>query len=109
MTEDIDPHVLRKYSAQAKLGKGVRPSLRIQLVAVLRCAGVDGHGEAPRAQWAPACRCREAADRLLCAARSPQAYGIVWKAVDQRSGDTVALKKIYDAFQNPTDAQVCHC
>lgn len=42
---------------------------------------------------------------LVCA-RLPQAYGIVWKAVDQRSGDTVALKKIYDAFQNPTDAQV---
>ena len=42
---------------------------------------------------------------FVCA-RLPQAYGIVWKAVDQRSGDTVALKKIYDAFQNPTDAQV---
>lgn len=38
-----------------------------------------------------------------------QAYGIVWKALDQRSGDTVALKKIYDAFQNPTDAQVSAC
>ncbi|XP_037068226.1 extracellular signal-regulated kinase 2-like isoform X2 [Pollicipes pollicipes] len=33
------------------------------------------------------------------------AYGIVWKAIDRRSGDVVALKKIFDAFRNPTDAQ----
>ncbi len=33
------------------------------------------------------------------------AYGIVWKAVDKKSGQTVALKKIFDAFQNATDAQ----
>jgi|TARA_B100001540_G_C15526477_1_gene514898 hypothetical protein len=35
-----------------------------------------------------------------------QAYGIVWKAVDKKTRDTVALKKIFDAFQNATDAQV---
>ena len=34
-----------------------------------------------------------------------QAYGIVWKAVDKQSKRTVALKKIFDAFQNSTDAQ----
>ena len=33
------------------------------------------------------------------------AYGIVWKAQDKKSKDTVALKKIFDAFQNATDAQ----
>lgn len=33
------------------------------------------------------------------------AYGIVWKCLDKRSGETVALKKIFDAFQNSTDAQ----
>lgn len=33
------------------------------------------------------------------------AYGIVWKAVDKRTRETVALKKIFDAFQNATDAQ----
>ncbi|TRZ01702.1 hypothetical protein DNTS_003588 [Danionella cerebrum] len=33
------------------------------------------------------------------------AYGIVWKAVDRRSGETVAVKKIFDAFRNRTDAQ----
>jgi len=33
------------------------------------------------------------------------AYGIVWKATDKRTKETVALKKIFDAFQNSTDAQ----
>ena len=33
------------------------------------------------------------------------AYGIVWRAVDKRTKETVALKKIFDAFQNSTDAQ----
>ena len=33
------------------------------------------------------------------------AYGIVWKAIDRKSGGKVALKKIFDAFQNATDAQ----
>lgn len=33
------------------------------------------------------------------------AYGIVWKAVDKRTKTFVALKKIFDAFQNSTDAQ----
>ena len=33
------------------------------------------------------------------------AYGIVWKAEDKKTKETVALKKIFDAFQNATDAQ----
>ena len=33
------------------------------------------------------------------------AYGVVWKATDKRSKTTVALKKIFDAFQNSTDSQ----
>ncbi|XP_014671893.1 PREDICTED: extracellular signal-regulated kinase 2-like [Priapulus caudatus] len=33
------------------------------------------------------------------------AYGIVWKAVDKRTGEVVAVKKIFDAFRNRTDAQ----
>ena len=35
-----------------------------------------------------------------------QAYGVVWKAVCRKSRRIVALKKIFDAFQNSTDAQV---
>jgi mitogen-activated protein kinase 15 len=37
-----------------------------------------------------------------------QAYGVVWKAVDKKNQNLVALKKIFDAFQNATDAQVWH-
>jgi len=33
------------------------------------------------------------------------AYGIVWKAIDKKTRETVAIKKIFDAFQNATDAQ----
>jgi len=33
------------------------------------------------------------------------AYGVVWKATEKKSGRVCALKKIFDAFQNATDAQ----
>lgn len=33
------------------------------------------------------------------------AYGIVWRAIDKETKHVVALKKIFDAFQNPMDAQ----
>lgn len=33
------------------------------------------------------------------------AYGIVWKSRDKATGKIVALKKVFDAFQNATDAQ----
>jgi mitogen-activated protein kinase 15 len=33
------------------------------------------------------------------------AYGIVWKAIDKKTRQVVALKKCFDAFQNATDAQ----
>ena len=46
--------------------------------------------------------CGVASCGCVCGA---QAYGIVWKAVDRRSGHTVALKKCFDAFRNATDAQ----
>lgn len=33
------------------------------------------------------------------------AYGVVWKAIDKKTREVVAVKKIFDAFQNATDAQ----
>jgi len=33
------------------------------------------------------------------------AYGIVWKVMDKKTRNVLALKKIFDAFQNSTDAQ----
>eukprot|EP00736_Rhodelphis_marinus_P000166 Rmarinus@m.20708 len=53
--EHIEPHILKRYEIQQKLGKG--------------------------------------------------AYGVVWKAVDRKTNEVIALKKIFGAFQNSTDAQ----
>eukprot|EP00696_Hemimastix_kukwesjijk_P006231 gnl/Hemi2/1788_TR634_c0_g1_i1.p1 gnl/Hemi2/1788_TR634_c0_g1~~gnl/Hemi2/1788_TR634_c0_g1_i1.p1 ORF type:complete len:350 (-),score=35.69 gnl/Hemi2/1788_TR634_c0_g1_i1:72-1121(-) len=33
------------------------------------------------------------------------AYGVVWKAVDKKTQKVVAVKKVFDAFRNNTDAQ----
>eukprot|EP00298_Acanthocystis_sp_HF-20_P011768 c19563_g1_i2.p1 GENE.c19563_g1_i2~~c19563_g1_i2.p1 ORF type:complete len:346 (-),score=99.48 c19563_g1_i2:1063-2100(-) len=33
------------------------------------------------------------------------AYGYVWRVVEKKTGQVFALKKIFDAFQNSTDAQ----
>ena len=33
------------------------------------------------------------------------AYGIVWKAMDKKYKQIVALKKVFDAFHNATDSQ----
>ncbi|EGR27949.1 mitogen-activated protein kinase 2, putative [Ichthyophthirius multifiliis] len=55
MSEEIEPHILRKFEIIQKLGKG--------------------------------------------------AYGIVWKAYQQKTKQTIALKKVFDAFHNATDAQ----
>ncbi|CAD8084140.1 unnamed protein product [Paramecium sonneborni] len=33
------------------------------------------------------------------------AYGVVWKAIDRKTKQIVALKKVFDAFHNSTDAQ----
>lgn len=33
------------------------------------------------------------------------AYGVVWRAMDKQTMQTVALKKVFGAFQNATDAQ----
>lgn len=55
MSEEIEPHVLRKFEIIQKIGKG--------------------------------------------------AYGIVWKAIDRKLKQVVAVKKIIDAFYNPTEAQ----
>ena len=32
------------------------------------------------------------------------AYGVVWKAIDRKRKKTVAVKKVFDAFHNATDA-----
>lgn len=33
------------------------------------------------------------------------AYGIVWKGIEKKNREVIAIKKIFDAFSNATDAQ----
>lgn len=54
MTDQIESHILLRYSLTQKVGKG--------------------------------------------------AYGVVWKAAERATGKTVAVKKVFDAFNNVTDA-----
>ena len=94
MSEEIDKHVLKKYEVQQRLGKGVSAGRgRAAAPVVVRAAA--GRGAAAQQQLPP-----------TAPTLNPQAYGIVWKAIDKKTRETVALKKIFDAFQNATDAQV---
>lgn len=92
MTEEIDRQILRKYDIESKLGKGV--SLRQQLHTA------PSEVSCQRTPVAPAHVATDTQE--LCV----QAYGIVWKAIHKKTHKTIALKKIFDAFQNSTDAQV---
>lgn len=33
------------------------------------------------------------------------AYGVVWKAINKQTKSVVAVKKVFDAFRDATDAQ----
>lgn len=78
MSTEVEEHVLKNYDIRRRIGKGVSAG-----------SGMD---------VLPACS-------PLSLSLPPQAYGIVWKSVDRRTGEIVALKKIFDAFSNQTDAQ----
>jgi hypothetical protein len=93
--EEIDKHILKKYEILAKLGKGV--GLAREQPAFQLCSFPFGQHSV---RQLPALLA--ALNSGLC---NPQAYGVVWKAVDRKTRETVALKKIFDAFQNATDAQ----
>ncbi len=61
------------------------------------------HGAVPA--WALGAVPAWALGDCFCLGVHLQAYGVVWKAVDKITKEVVALKKIFDAFQNATDAQ----
>ena len=82
--EDIEKHVKRRFEICQRLGKGAP-------------------GQPPPCNG-PA-RARGGAGARAHAWPAVGAYGIVWKAVEKRSHNVVALKKCFDAFRNSTDAQ----
>lgn len=64
MSEEIEPHILKRYEIVRRIGKG---AYGIVIVLISICK--------------------------------------VWKALDKRAKNLpVAMKKIFDAFQNATDA-----
>ena len=88
----------------------VRRRRRWRRLVCVFCATVAFLWCACRARFAVVVVGRHRALSLdVCAAAhigGAQAYGIVWKAIDKKTRETVAIKKIFDAFQNATDAQV---
>lgn len=108
--EEIDAHVRKKYDVQARIGKGVCSQHAPPVVA--RQAGSEPSPAAEETREAfPApllsvyLACGEKTHSAL-SSPAAQAYGVVWRAVDRATGENVALKKIFDGFQNSTDAQV---
>nr|CAD7443465.1 unnamed protein product [Timema bartmani] len=72
----------------------------------IRVADVHEEGDQEENEFNTTCECLEYdKTQLIHPIMSRQAYGIVWKAIDKRTKEVVAVKKIFDAFRNQTDAQ----
>lgn len=87
MSEEVDRHVLRRFEICQKLGKGVSETHHHPTLFIASSKR-PGNG-----------LLIQRATRLL------QAYGVVWKAIEKRTRQVLALKKCFDAFRNATDAQ----
>ncbi|XP_064220885.1 mitogen-activated protein kinase 15-like [Aotus nancymaae] len=85
-------------AAHRGTGLGQHPSVSAVTDSTVRFAGVLAALCAPVDP-------RVARRYLLKRRLGKGAYGIVWKAVDRRTGEVVAIKKIFDAFRDKTDAQ----
>lgn len=81
MPDEVENHILKRFDLKKRLGKGVRKSSKPKTITILVIL-------------------------IEYKFQSLKAYGIVWKAVDKKTNEVVALKKIFDAFRNETDAQV---
>ncbi|KAL0598464.1 Mitogen-activated protein kinase 15 [Plecturocebus cupreus] len=124
MCASVDPRVARRYLLRRRLGKGglasSHPPLCIPYTGRCQSLGWPAVSEPTlpsplgtqngkeelhvqgQSGWA-----RDGGQELALYHSPPsQAYGTVWKAVDRRTGEVVAIKKIFDAFRNKTDAQV---
>ena len=91
MSDEVDRHVLRKYEVVQKLG--APPPLNYKFASP-RC---------PIFFFSRRSRPLSQISRVHTTGKG--AYGIVWRALDKKTKEVVALKKIFDAFQNATDAQ----
>ena len=78
---DIDSHISKKYEIRRRLGKVSIPQIPKY-----------HHRSQKITKYQTSCS-------------RQGAYGVVWKATDRKSSTIVAVKKIFDAFRNRTDAQ----
>jgi mitogen-activated protein kinase 15 len=115
--EEIDRHVLRRYDVghpplKVRISRQPprspacgRACTRTHAALVAPCEESAGACMQPR-ERPPNVSAALTIDAAPAAQLGKGAYGIVWRAEEKKSpGSLVALKKIFDAFQNSTDAQ----
>lgn len=122
MSEEIDRHVLRRFEICQKLGKGVSVCQGVCVYfRPIVCERTEPlNNNSPKRVlvvsriYLNCCCCCAAVPQPPIIAPSPlyhtlallsQAYGVVWKAIEKRTRQVLALKKCFDAFRNATDAQ----
>ncbi|KAI6075504.1 Mitogen-activated protein kinase 15 isoform X1 [Aix galericulata] len=96
---EVEALVSQKYEIKRRLGKGVSAS------GALGSLGSCAAGSCAAARARPPRPVPRPVAALSSVSLPAPAYGIVWKAIDRRTGEIVAVKKIFDAFRNRTDAQ----
>ena len=104
---DIDSHISKKYEIRRRLGK-VRVVIMMTLMMMIMMLLMTVMMMIMTMLTAIPGKVR----LMIMALNSPHsicheqgAYGVVWKATDRKSSTVVAVKKIFDAFRNRTDAQ----
>ncbi|KAH8094259.1 MAP kinase [Aureococcus anophagefferens] len=89
--------------AATRTGRALMPGGRVRRRAARRLPGFRAMGEEDGGDEDIEKHVKRRFE--ICQRLGKGAYGIVWKAVEKRSHNVIALKKCFDAFRNSTDAQ----